>query len=1221
VQSTHLDTDGTTVLSSDSYSYEPGGEVQSHTNSLGGVTTTFYNIMGKPEYQMNPDSSTNGWRYYLDGRTYKEIQGNGAYWLTTYDDVDRITTRVLCSPTGVPEATNSVQLDRRGNKIQVVDAGFNAFNSTYDGLDRIKYTAGPSTTNITETGMSPGDFTYVTNITQHTLAYFYDAAGRFITTSNALAQLAVNQFDAIARPLSTKNYNSTGTLVHEVYTGYSPDNNSVIVTNGSGSGALVKTVWIDTDGHTVLSIAYPSSGSTEFTENEYDLAGNLVLSQHDSSSSGSVTTWTSASSTFDGLNRVTSTTDRDGAVTYFAYDPLNDLTNRTMPGNLIWQASYNNAGQISQEQVIGGGNPTRTTTYIYNTSGPFAGLLYSKTDGRGTVCSYLYDDWLATTNMTCTGSLSEQNTATTWKYDARRNLIGMTEQFANTNTGLSTSIQRAYDSYGELSGESVSDGSFSYSANQSWDVTGRRSMLGFPNNDYSFGYQGDGSMISAGDSTGTGAYTYSTAGILTNRTVGIRNTGITSLDGEGRPLTVGTTIDGESLTETLSYSGDGLLQSDTLNRPDFPDSRIYSYANLSRRLTYEQLNLNDSTTWTNTFAYDNGTTAGPGALTQMGQANGSSGLWDGGVDAFSRINSETNNTFSYPAYGHVNGQSTLSAWLDNNPISISGYGTNAMQWQTTMELSPGSHQLTVAALHPSGRFTAWATNYFTNSLAFEATSDSYDAAGEITNRVWHNPSGTIEKTQTLSWDARGRLHAITQRDANNSGYNWTAVYDPLNRRIATTTVLVTNGVVYPASSQTINSYFDPSADFLELGVSYGIHTEWKLYGPDLSGAYAGMNGIGGLDAVSPALSLFNPLVTDVRGDVLGYYDSSVGNVTWNAARPTGYGAVPGYRPVALASGADLEQSSVWRGLWPDVTGYYNIGQRPYDPVSGCWLTYDSAWNASDPNYYSFCGGDPINGFDSNGKCVQNAPQNLYFGVAPVMDIYLETKTFFTDGTSVSTGLPGEPSSVIYDPNTVGGNEYNWVTMQTGQSAFYVSQTPLPANFGDTISTPITQADLEEQADIQFVKTVAVVGATVATDTEEAAPELLTPETYYRTMSEADYATLGNTGQIPATGETFISPNLQYAQQYNGVTVQFNVQAGTQNALMDIGVRNSAAGLTGTAYEDLPLVSGGWTDTSAFFKFEGQTVEGDPLVNIGLGKGTALDTFNANIINFKPVPKP
>ena len=55
------------------------------------------------------------WRYYLDGRIKREIQSNGAYWQTTYDDVNRITTRIFYSAAGVPTATNSTQLDRRGN--------------------------------------------------------------------------------------------------------------------------------------------------------------------------------------------------------------------------------------------------------------------------------------------------------------------------------------------------------------------------------------------------------------------------------------------------------------------------------------------------------------------------------------------------------------------------------------------------------------------------------------------------------------------------------------------------------------------------------------------------------------------------------------------------------------------------------------------------------------------------------------------------------------------------------------------------------------------------------------------------------------------------------------------------------------------------------------------------------------------------------------------------
>jgi hypothetical protein len=38
-------------------------------------------------------------------------------------------------------------------------------------------------------------------------------------------------------------------------------------------------------------------------------------------------------------------------------------------------------------------------------------------------------------------------------------------------------------------------------------------------------------------------------------------------------------------------------------------------------------------------------------------------------------------------------------------------------------------------------------------------------------------------------------------------------------------------------------------------------------------------------------------------------------------------------------------------------------------------------------------------------------------------------------------------------------------------------------------------------------------------------------------------------------------------------------------------------------------------SSAFFKLEGN------VINVGLGRGSALNTFNNNIVNFNLVPKP
>jgi RHS repeat-associated protein len=1044
VQTKHLDVDGVTVLSKEGFAYEAGGQVRFYTNALGGVTETEYTTAGKPEYRHNADGSTNAMRYYFDGRVKREIQSNGAYWQTTYDDFNLITTRVFYSAAGVPEATNSIQLDRRGNVIQRVDAGGNAFTTTYDGLDRAKVTAGPAIVTIIGGSTLPGGpITYTTNVLQQVSTNFYDAAGRSVTNVNALGETTVTTSDALGRVTSTKIYGTTGTLVRESYTGYSADHNSITTTNGSGASAIVNTTYTDTDGHNVLSIAYPAAGYLDYTWQDFDLSGNLDYQEHDSSASGSISGWTFTSLTHDGLNRVISKEDRDYALTYYAYDSLSDLTNRTMPGGLQWQAAYNNAGQMLQEQNVGGGNGTRTNTYSYFSSGsPFAGLLQTKNDGRSTACTYAYDDWLRPTNMSCSGSLPEQNLTTAWQYEPRGFVTGITEQFASTNTGAATSVQRSYDPYGQLSSESVSAGSFGYGAGQSFDAAGRRSQLGIGSGSYGFGWRADGALISAGDSTGTGAYSYDTAGLLTNRNVGVRNTTITSRDGEGRPFTVVTYVSGvNQMTESLSWFLDGTLATHTLYRADFTDSRAYTYAGLSRRLVQEQQNLNGSTLWTNNLTYDNGASSGAGVLTRIGQGSTVSNSWSGTADAFSRVSTETNNTYQYAAYGHVNGQSTLSGWLDNQPVSVTGVGTNAMQWRAMLELSPGVHQLKMSALHPSGFYTAWATNSFTNNIAYQTTADTFDGAGNITQRLWKNPNGTTNRTQTLSWDARGRLHAVTERDSSNSGYNWTATYDGLNRRLSTTTISITNGVALTAPPTTINSYYDPQVEFLELGVSYGITTEWKLYGPDLNGVYGGLNGTGGFDAVSPYLNLFDPTISDIRGNILGYYDPTKGSVTWNPSRPTGYGAVPDYRPVALANGASVAQSSAWRGHWVDITGYYNIGLRPYDPISGQWLTYDSAWNERDPNYYTFAGGEPIAGFDPDGRFTKGAYQGTV-GMAEGAGTLL-----WDVGGSIGYGVTSVFSQDA--ANDIYGNQMQGLE-NVGNGLAYLGSQTLQGNLGTVV---------------------------------------------------------------------------------------------------------------------------------------------------------------------------
>ncbi|MDO5051724.1 MAG: DUF6531 domain-containing protein [Pseudoclavibacter sp.] len=98
------------------------------------------------------------------------------------------------------------------------------------------------------------------------------------------------------------------------------------------------------------------------------------------------------------------------------------------------------------------------------------------------------------------------------------------------------------------------------------------------------------------------------------------------------------------------------------------------------------------------------------------------------------------------------------------------------------------------------------------------------------------------------------------------------------------------------------------------------------------------------------------------------------------------------------------------------------------------------------------------------------------------------------------------------------------------------------------------------------------------------PPGATHETYYRVMSERHYNRLVRDGEVPATGETFISPSREYAEKYNGALVELNVQPGTRAQLEQIGVRDPSPA-SARDYPDMPLSYPGWNRNNAYFKNE------------------------------------
>jgi RHS repeat-associated protein len=847
----------------------------------------------------------------------------------------------------------------------------------------VKIAAGPP---VVTTSFDPITGQTTTNILQQAVTNFYDSAGAAVTNVNALGERTITTSDALGRVTRVEIRNGANQIVRETDTAYTFDHHGKLVSEGSGSSAVETYHYTDNEGHDALDIVFSSANRMEYNLRYYDMGGLIQNEFHMTDDNGSFVSDWARNFGHDALGRLTVRVDRDDAYTYFYPDAMGNITNRVMPGGLQWRATYNNAGQMTKEWNVGGTSGTRTNTYNYFSSGsPFAGLLQTRTDNRGVTSTITYDSWLRPATNSQSGSLAEQNLTTAWQYDARGLATNVTEQFASSSTGPSTAVQRRFDAYGQITSESVVVGGATISlASQGFDAAGRRTALGLGNG-YTFGWRPDGLLASVSlNQFGSASYSYTTGGLLTNRTVGGRSTTVSSRDGAGRPLSITATVNTVTkLTESLTWTGDGLLSTHTMNRAgDFTDSREYFYGTLNRRLTEERLNLDSSRRWTNLYTFDNGAGSGPGVLTRIGQTATSS-TWSGVKDAFSRVGTETNTYARQTAYGKLNGLAHVSLSLDNVPVSFSIVGTTnrlwPYQWRATLELQSGTHRLDAKAVHDSGLFTTNATSWFTNNIGALSVTNIHDGNGNLTQRIWRKANGTTNLIQTLAWDGRGRLFKVTERDSTQTGRDFTVTYDALGRRLRTTEVSVTNNVALTNSPLVVDHYFDPLVEFLELGLNEGGKTTWKLMGPDLDGRYGGQNGTGGFEATASGMTL-TPLVADAFGTVVATING--GSVSWSSSRSSAYGAVPGYKAPSIGIG-NVELEYAWRNRAADSIGLTWMGGNWLDPVAGRFISFDPLGHDASDSGYNFCNGNPVGySWDPDGRLGKGFNQGWNSGASP-----------------------------------------------------------------------------------------------------------------------------------------------------------------------------------------------------------------------------------------------
>lgn len=948
---------GVTALSLETRTYEPGGQIETLTDVLGGQTTTLYTTLGQPRRRTLPDGSVQEWRYRIDGRLDREILRNGTYWQNTYDDVARTTARTLKTATGTTLSSETRTYDRRGNLGTFTDAESATFTTTYDDLDRVKTSTGPDATSTSA---------------QQSTTTAYDDAGITVVTTNALGESTVTTRDALGRVTRLEVFATpeATTPLRVTAHAYATGHHSVTTTEGTGTTAIVTTTYTDPAGRPLLT----RHADGTFTRQTYDLAG--------------------LPSTFtDALNRTTTTTHDalghlatlalpDGPTTTTIHDAAGGLLERRMPspqGLLVAKTIYDTAGRPTSSRLLNGASETRVYghTYYPATHATWAGLPKDTTDPRGIVRTQTYDDFLRPLALTTEGPTPETDTTTTYAYDLRHRLTSATQTYADPATGPPTSVTRTPDAYGHLTAETVNlDGATHSSLAQTWDAAGRRHRLTPASaalGDYVFTHRADGRLTQVAATPFTAHFTFGDNGLLTSRTNPLRNLTVDLRDTSGRILTQTTAVNGTTvMLESQTWRDDGTLEYYGVTREGagvWDESRDYGY-NTRGQLTSEGFSPAPAATAALEHTFDHGV-VGLGVRTDAKIASGAPAAWQtrvpsaSAINAFARVTTDETNAVGkpIPANGAAFGADYVELWINgsfNARANHPGWADATGAWSKTLTLDAGAQTLTSRAVHPSGKFAATATSTFTVNVPLEEVGINYDAEGNVTSRTFNN--GTA---QTLTWDAFNRLVKVTQRDSANNGYDWSAVYDAFGRRLKTTQQPITSNVA-SASATITTSIYDPEAEFLEIGVAVNGMKAWKVYGPDLTGTYGAWNGTGGLEAT----------ILEVDGTVKGVVNDAFGNgvatvkgtaITWTPTRVGGYGPLPNIRAEVLTDVTRLAEVTAWRGRRIDPTGFYNLGARHYDYLTGRFLSPDPMGHAASMSLYDFANGDPVNGFDPDGR--------------------------------------------------------------------------------------------------------------------------------------------------------------------------------------------------------------------------------------------------------------
>ena len=369
-------------LGTESFVNDEYGDVKTHTDGRGYVTTLQYNNRLELTNSIAPTNLTTS---------------------VSFDAADNVQTRTDARR-NVTSYTWSATRKLLTTTLPTVAAGTPVLTSVYDNRDWLAETLDPFQKPTFYTNNAAHWLVSLTDPFPRTSRFGFDADGRKLSTINAANETNSQTWDASSQLIAL-----TDGAQHTSLRAYDGAGNQVILTNRNGkvwqfqfdaANRLTNTIppspmrpFSQTFNHQglVSTITDPAQQTTYLyydgkarLTNRTDNTGTTLYgfdandNRTSVSENGVTNSWT-----YDAYNRVSTYKDAYGNLIQYKYDPDGNLTNLVYPGNKNVYYTYNNDNQLTQVKDWSG----RITTFGRD----LAGRLTSITRPNGTQRIISYD--------------------------------------------------------------------------------------------------------------------------------------------------------------------------------------------------------------------------------------------------------------------------------------------------------------------------------------------------------------------------------------------------------------------------------------------------------------------------------------------------------------------------------------------------------------------------------------------------------------------------------------------------------------------------------------------------------------------------------------------------------------------------------------------------------------------------------------------------------------